>query len=169
MDNIRKELLVKRRQISDREEKEKAIARRLLPFFEGKRNIGIYLPAGGEVDVLRFLPEEGRYFVPAVTGEEEMEFRVPENLVRGRFGILEPEQSAAVDPGKLDLILVPLVGFWKTFRLGHGKGYYDRFLNGLDVLTIGIAFDEQETLFEIQEWDVPLDWLITPTRQFRKE
>ena len=53
-------------------------------------------------------------------------------------------------------------------RLGHGGGYYDRFLAQLppETLLIGVAY-EWQVLPEVPlaEWDVPLDFLVTEKRQ----
>ena len=52
----------------------------------------------------------------------------------------------------------------KKYRLGRGKGFYDRFLNDLskETPTIGLAFDFQ-VIDDIphEEHDVPVDYVIT--------
>lgn len=70
----------------------------------------------------------------------------------------------------MDLILLPGVAFTRTGgRLGHGAGYYDKYLNRLSklenpnkVILIGLAFKEQivnELPQDIN--DVTLDSVIT--------
>ena len=61
---------------------------------------------------------------------------------------------------EIDCILVPWLGFDRNhFRIGYGKGYYDRFLASANgVWTIGVGFKEQfyEGSLAIDPWDVPL-------------
>ena len=59
---------------------------------------------------------------------------------------LEHDGFQAVDPEKLDAVVVPLVAFDDAGRrLGYGGGNYDQLLPRLrdDVAVVGIAFDEQ--------------------------
>lgn len=68
------------------------------------------------------------------------------------------------------LILVPGLAFDKNcFRLGRGKGFYDKFLSGIDksVKKIGIGYDFQivESV-PAEDHDFPLDSVITDTSIF---
>jgi len=88
-------------------------------------------------------------------------------LQTGAFGIQEPAEACAIfDLKKLDLVLVPGIGFALSgFRLGRGKGYYDRLLAQIAGFKCGVAFDWQLTVeIPAEPHDVCLDCILTPTR-----
>ena len=91
----------------------------------------------------------------------------PQAWSRGAFGIREPvlERSSVVAPEEIDVVLVPCVAFDdRGGRCGHGKGYYDRFLEGIspNALKIMIAFDVQKTdEVAMEETDVRMDLVVT--------
>ena len=66
------------------------------------------------------------------------------NLTKGMFGILEPENcSEKISAKELDIIFVPcLSACLSGKRLGHGRGYYDRFLSGHNEKAICLCFRE---------------------------
>ncbi len=115
-----------------------------------------YMPLRHEVDtravLVQLLSLKKNLFLPAVNrkrGEIRI-FRVKNlkrDLAPGSYGILEPRPGRCVlgRPSDLDLVLVPGLGFdRKGGRLGHGKGYFDKFLRKVKrAEKIGIAFREQ--------------------------
>jgi 5-formyltetrahydrofolate cyclo-ligase len=88
--------------------------------------------------------------------------------IKNKFNILEPVGGAIVPPKDLDVIFVPLVAFdTRGYRVGYGKGYYDRFLVQCrtDAVKVGFSFfDAVDYLEDIDEFDVPLNFCITPHR-----
>jgi len=91
-------------------------------------------------------------------------------LVYNAFGIAEPPGGETFSPDEIDLVLVPLLAFDKRgFRVGYGKGYYDRFLSECrpDAIKIGLSFFEpEEQIDDINQFDIPLNYCITPQQVF---
>ena len=99
-----------------------------------------------------------KVFYPRVEGEDIVP--VPRGqMIEGAFGILEPVGQAYA--GKIDLTVVPLLAVnERGFRVGYGKGFYDRYLKTADTKPIGLGYSFQLDDFEEDEWDEPLEELI---------
>lgn len=145
-----------------------------------------FMPTKNEMDilpVLRTALEQGKkVLVPRVVPESrEMDFFYIEKDLNqetelGAFGIYEPVKSLV----KADLheiseahagricVLVPALAFGRDHsRLGHGAGFYDRFLEKLremthgNVLLVGVSYGK--LVFDsvpCESHDVPMDMLI---------
>ena len=89
-----------------------------------------------------------------------------EVLTVNEFGMLEPINTEAKIP---DIIIVPLLAFDKDkYRLGYGKGYYDRYLNKFikqykkETMIVGVAFSFQKNnKLPINKNDVKMDFILT--------
>ena len=101
------------------------------------KKIGLYSSVKNEVrtdSIFFWAVESGKeVYFPKVTGSSLSFHRVGdlEELTPGKFGIPEPDGDApTVEPQELDLLIVPGVAFDGCgVRIGHGKGYYDRFMS----------------------------------------
>lgn len=86
------------------------------------------------------------------------------------FGLVQPSGGLVVNPLDLDVVLTPLLAFDRQgYRLGYGKGFYDRFLKRCrpDLVTIGLSwFDAEPVIPEIGSHDVPLKYCVTPQRLY---
>jgi 5-formyltetrahydrofolate cyclo-ligase len=93
------------------------------------------------------------------------------NLVTNRWGISEPENGEEVLENEIDIVLVPLLALDKNgYRVGYGKGFYDRFLSKCrrDVVKIGLSYFEPEnSISDITEFDVALEYCITPRNIYK--
>lgn len=82
------------------------------------------------------------------------------------YGIAEPVNGTAITAGEIDMVFVPLLAFDKNgYRVGYGKGFYDRLLAGCreDIIKTGFSFFEPvDTIEDINQFDVPLTTAITP-------
>ena len=86
-------------------------------------------------------------------------------LLINKYGMLEPIKSKINIP---NVILVPLLVYDKNkYRLGYGKGFYDRYLNKYlkkfqNILTVGVAFSFQKHhKLPVNNKDVKLDYILT--------
>ncbi len=90
------------------------------------------------------------------------------NYRKNKYGIAEPTEGQVMDPAAVDLVLVPLLAVDKQgYRLGYGKGYYDRYLASLrpDCYKLGISyFEPVEALPGLDQYDLPLNGCITPDK-----
>ena len=88
-----------------------------------------------------------------------------EDLVPGRYGLMEPAEDSGVFPPKeIDLLLVPGVAFdCGGGRLGQGGGYYDRFLPGTRALRVGVChgFALLDRI-PVSQHDARMDMILTP-------
>ena len=138
--------------------------------------LALSVPVDGEIDVTGTAPAlraaGWTVTLPVVVSDRDMEFRewpAHGELVRGRFRVLEPADGPAREP---HVVVVPCVAVDdRGNRLGFGKGFYDRAL-GDDPrpVAVGVVFDEQVVAaVPAEDWDVPLDVVVTPTRVLRPD
>ena len=82
------------------------------------------------------------------------------------FHITEPAGETTIDAQAIDLVFVPmLICDSRGYRVGYGKGFYDKYLQQCrqDVIKVGFSyFLPEENIDDIQPHDVPLDYCITP-------
>jgi 5-formyltetrahydrofolate cyclo-ligase len=83
-----------------------------------------------------------------------------------RYGIAEPVNGMEIVPAAIDMVFVPLLAFDKKgYRVGYGKGFYDRLLAGCreDIIKTGFSyFEPVDAINDISQFDVPLTTGITP-------
>lgn len=97
---------------------------------------------------------------------ESIPFSAASSFRRNKFGIDEPASDETVAAEKIDIVLTPLLCFDRYgFRVGYGKGLYDKFLRQCrpDCLKIGLSFFLAiEEINDVHEFDFKLDFCITP-------
>ena len=105
-----------------------------------------------------------RVILPVVDGEILRLFVYGGNMKRGAFGIAEPADGAEEikDYSSISLAIIPGRAFTaEGWRIGRGKGYYDRLLPSLRCPVWGLALPWQ--IFDklpVDSWDVRLDRVI---------
>lgn len=151
---------------SEKLRKEQLITKNTISLLKGK-TWSIYSPIKGEVDTSKIVEETSKtieWAYPVVKGED-LEFFIPNgsDFVSGTFGIREPNPGTARRVEQLDGCILPGLAFDRQgYRLGSGKGFYDRFLSTFKGQIVGLAFD-----FQIQDevphepHDVCMDHIVT--------
>lgn len=84
------------------------------------------------------------------------------------WNIPEPVDGIEIASDKIEVVFVPLLAFdHQGHRVGYGKGFYDKFLSEcrLETIKIGLSFFEaEETIEDVFETDVKLDYCVTPSK-----
>ncbi|MBS1567387.1 MAG: 5-formyltetrahydrofolate cyclo-ligase [Bacteroidetes bacterium] len=100
----------------------------------------------------------------ALLVNDDTDFRI------NQYGIAEPVDGIEIDPMELGMVFVPLLAFdVRGYRVGYGKGFYDRFLARCNehVIRIGFSFfDPIEAITDIDQFDIPLTIGITPNEVY---
>ena len=102
---------------------------------------------------------------------ENLKFTPVTELVENAWMIHEPAHNELVESEKIDIVIVPLLCFDENgFRVGYGKGFYDKFLRNCraDCLKIGLSyFPPVEEISDKNEFDVRLDYCLTPNEIYK--
>ena len=167
--------MLRRDALDDRERRSTAICALVLasPSYAAARAIHCYLPMRSEADmrplIADALARHKRVAVPIVVPKAAelahawLESLAADALTPGAFGTFNPRDLRPAAPGDWELVIVPLLAFDRRgYRLGYGKGFYDRLLAASPVISIGVGFATQEVeALPAEAHDIPLDWVIT--------
>jgi 5-formyltetrahydrofolate cyclo-ligase len=86
------------------------------------------------------------------------------------YSIAEPVDGTLIEAAEIDIVFTPLLAFdSEGYRVGYGKGFYDRFLKQCrsDVISIGFSyFEAVDKIEDANQFDVPLNYCITPQRLY---
>lgn len=173
---MRQEIKEQRKNLTcdERERCDSKICERLrqLWLYRESQTVFTYVSLADETDTKKFIEralEDGkRVVVPrCIKGTRNMEFCLINSLndlEEGAFGVLEPKVECEVYKDYSDgFCIVPALAFdRKGYRLGYGKGYYDRFLADFCGKTVGICYNR----FVVPEiprgkYDKSVDLIIT--------
>lgn len=170
---LRKQYIEIRKNILNKEYKCNQIYVKFLnsSIYKKSKSLALYASLQDEVDTFNIiqqaLVDHKRVFLPKVINQTKMEFYEIQSLndcIKGYFGILEPNTDKKIDKHEIDCIVIPGVCFDRQLnRIGFGKGYYDRYLQDMDVMKVGLCFEEQimNGIIETDEYDIKMNQIIT--------
>lgn len=143
------------------------------PLWQAAQHVGLYSALPDEPNLRPLIDEVAgtkHLYLPRVLDDETMDFFAFSGWQTleqsGSFGIYEPRlKEGAVHPRTLDLLIIPALAYDQAgYRLGRGKGYYDRYLlRAQHAHRLGVTF----ALHPIEQlpydpWDVPVEDVLAP-------
>jgi len=151
----------------DMEALSKDLAKKLVQTEEYKsaNKIMLFYPLKDEVNLLSLLEDKTKtFYLPKIDGENLLccPFNSNTELCESCFKTKEPasEPDGEAVP---DLIIVPALAVDKNnYRLGYGKGFYDRFLSKINTKTIVCI--PQKLIVETvcpDDYDISVDIVIS--------
>ena len=179
---IRKELIEKRKSIPENKKEiyDKEISRKIVEsdYFKRASQVLVFASVGDEFDTQSIIDccriENKNVLYPlCIDNHGTMKFfkvDSAEDLQNGMYNIPEPKEACEeYTPKENDLIIVPCLSVDNDgYRIGYGKGYYDRFLKDFKGVSICPCYHELLTdSLPTDKYDIKINILIT--EKFTKE
>lgn len=133
----------------------------------------VYISFGSEVStigIINFLLNKNKKVaVPYCSGNEMSFYYINslDDLIEGRFRIpsVNVNKAKKVENFYNTLCIVPGVSFDNNGnRLGYGGGYYDRFLSGNKLVTLGLCYERCiSDSIPSESFDIKMDYVLTET------
>lgn len=140
-----------------------------MPEFVAARTVMLFANLPDEIDTFSLIDKciamGKKVFLPVINGDDMTACEFTGEYRVGRYDIKEPitPHSSLLTPNSIDFVLVPGVAFSPNgYRLGRGRGYYDKFLSKqTDLFTVGVCFREQFYLdIPTEPHDIPMRKVI---------
>ena len=142
-----------------------------LPIIKSADTVLVFYPVKNEPDIRPFIKnlyEMGKHVAfPVSNSDCTLTFKYVESLddmVNGAYNIPEPSADAKIAKDLSNCVcIVPALVFDRYgYRIGYGKGYYDRFLKNFKGRSIGIAYgDFVVDALPYEPTDMTVDMIIT--------
>lgn len=126
-----------------------------------------FVPLASEPDITALLSDLP-IALPRCLSDGKMEYHSisgnwREHVRKRDYGVFEPKDGEVVEPTETSVILVPGIAFTKEgYRLGRGKGFYDRYLERYPkAVTIGVCRSYQLLdALPTDAWDIPVRHVV---------
>lgn len=163
---------------AEKERRDKKICNAFLNLvsYRYAKTVLLYHPLFGEVDtrpiIARALADQKAVALPRCNPDKRghMDYyyiQSPDDLEPGLHGIMEPRTDLPkFDPDVTHtgvLMAIPALAYDKKgFRLGYGRGYYDRYLEHREYTTAGLIYsDFMEPSLPRSKYDLPVHFIVT--------
>lgn len=167
---LRKKYKEKRDNIKNKVTKDNLIYQKVINNKDilSSKTLLIYISINSEIDTIKII----NYFlntkniaVPKII-DNNMFFCYVTNLndlTPGKYNIPEPTNENIVTDFDNAICIVPGICYDKeNYRIGYGKGYYDRFLSKNKIKTIGLCYKEcMIEKIDNDKYDYKIDEVIT--------
>lgn len=176
---IRNKAKLERKNIQNKDLLSSQIANNFLSssLYKNSKTVLCYSAINDEVDTSLIISnalQDGKTLaLPyCVDSNGKMNFYIVENFdkqtVIGSYGIIEPSIKICKRLEIFDnsVIIVPALCFDKRgYRLGYGKGYYDRFLEKHSLISVGLCYNSLvKNEIPIDEYDKPVNFILTESQ-----
>ena len=181
-DDIRKEYLKIRKNITNKKEKSLIIKDKVLSLLDNYHVIGVYASMDDEVSTDELIQELLNHskvvVVPKIEGHVINFYQISSlnelKTTDNKFGIREPDSNIALKVKKdaIEAMIIPGIVFDTSLhRMGFGKGYFDKYLFNTNIYKIGICFDDQisNNIIPHHKYDVKMDVVVSEQRMIKDE
>ncbi len=136
--------------------------------YKTSHNVMLFYPVGTEILLLELIKETNKnFYFPVVEGDlmYPVLYDPQKGFKTGRYNIMEPIGDKLCDYSILDLIFVPALAVDTAgFRLGYGKGYYDRFLEEISLKCTTVVPISSKLIFDKlprEDHDRSVDYILS--------
>lgn len=173
---LRKHLKKERANIVNKELLSKEIIKKVTSstLYKSAETVLCYSSLKDEVDtkhLMKLIHDDGKKLAlpRCINSDGQMNFYIVDDLENqlenGSYNVLEPNIDTCKQIENFDnsIIIVPGISFdLKGYRLGYGKGYYDRFLKNHSLISIGLCYNCLiKNELPIDKYDLPVNYVIT--------
>ncbi len=140
--------------------------------FKNSKNILCYFSFGSEVQTTNYFSDETKnWYLPKIEGENIKVCPYCDEFKLNKYGIKEPCNSPIADTKIIDMIIMPALCADKSgYRIGYGKGYYDRFLKTLKHKPVKVILEYEELIYNSvypTEYDEKADYIVTDKKIYK--